>query len=105
MTLQIDAQDNGTDYTIKISGEADYTSSPKLRHAIRKAPIRENGTLSVDLSNLNYIDSSGLAALVEGRCQCADNGVRFVLLSPSPSVVKVLEAVRLDSVFDIRSAM
>ena len=86
---------------IKAVGEVDLYSSPDLREIVTKGGDASQ-TVVVDLSDVAYMDSSGVATLVEGFRVAEDNKGKFVLLAPSPSVLKVLQLSRLDSVFDIR---
>ena len=54
------------------------------------------------LSQVGYIDSSGIAALVEGFQNARGRGQPFELAAVSPSVLAVLKLARLDRVFPIR---
>jgi len=60
------------------------------------------GGLVVHLSEVTYIDSSGVATLVEGLRSARRHGTGFALMAPSPAVMQVLELARLDSVFEVR---
>lgn len=101
MGLKIEQKENGAKIRITVVGEVDLSTSPELRSAIiRAVPAAEAG-LEVDLGGVDYMDSSGVATLVEGFKSARENSKTFVLLRPSPSVMKVLELSRLDSVFDI----
>lgn len=90
---------------IAAAGEVDLSSSPQLREAILKSVPNAGGTLAVDLSGVSYMDSSGVATLVEGLKSIGAKKAAFCLLAPSGSVLKVLQLSRLDSVFDIRDAL
>jgi anti-sigma B factor antagonist len=102
MGLTIDEQQTPEGPLIKVSGEVDLYSSPELRKVILKAIPSAKGDLAVDLSGVTYIDSSGVATLVEGLRSAHDKGSGFVLVTPSPAVMQVLELARLDSVFEVR---
>jgi anti-sigma B factor antagonist len=62
--------------------------------ALDAAPV-----VGVDLSAVSYIDSSGIAALVEGFQNARTRGRRFALVAVSDAVRAVLELARLDRVF------
>ena len=85
----------------KVQGEVDLYSSPELRNAVLKAVGKAEHGLALDLSEVPYMDSSGVATLVEGLKACKSKKKSFALLSPSQSVMKVLQLARLDTVFDI----
>ena len=55
----------------------------------------------VDLSEVSYIDSSGIAALVEGLQNAKSKGRKFALVAVSKAVMAVLQLARLDRVFAI----
>ena len=65
--------------------------------ALTRAP-----RVAVDLSAVSYIDSSGIAALVEGFQNARGKGQPFELVSVSAPVLAVLKLARLDRVFQIR---
>lgn len=104
MALELSVSEGDGRATVSAKGEVDLSSAPQLRDAILKAAKTVKGELAVDLSGVQYMDSSGVATLVEGLKASRDPGRTFVLLSPSPQVMKVLQLSRLDAVFTIRGA-
>ena len=59
------------------------------------------GEVGVELSEVSYIDSSGIAALVEGLQNAKSKGKQFGLVAVSNAVMAVLQLARLDRVFTI----
>jgi anti-sigma B factor antagonist len=102
MGLTIDKEQSPDGSLIRVVGEVDLYSSPELRKAILKAVPSAEGGLAIDLAGVTYIDSSGVATLVEGLRSAREHGTGFALVSPSPAVMQVLELARLDSVFEVR---
>lgn len=96
-----EAEDNGT-IILSVSGDVDLYSSPELREVLQKGIARSQQALGVDLSKVPYMDSSGVATLVEGRRSADGRKISFALIQPSPSVMKVLQLSKLDSYFEIR---
>jgi len=84
---------------LKLDGEVDMSWSGRVRDAILEA--LETDSVGVDLSAVSYIDSSGIAALVEGLQTARDGERRFVLIGTSAPVLAVLELARLDRVFTL----
>lgn len=84
---------------IKLGGEVDLSWSGRVRDAILAA--LDGASVGVDLGQVSYIDSSGIAALVEGLQTARDSGRRFVLVATSAPVLAVLELARLDRVFTL----
>lgn len=85
---------------VRVSGEVDMSWSQDLRKEILDA-LSKAPAVGVDLSGVSYMDSSGIAALVEGFQQSRASKKRFALIAPSDSVRSVLELARLDRVFPI----
>ena len=102
MGLTIEKSQSSDGSLIRVEGEVDLYSSPELRKAILKAVPSAQGRLAIDLEGVTYIDSSGVATLVEGLRSAREHGTGFSLVAPSPAVMQVLELARLDSVFEVR---
>ena len=88
-------------YTIiAMAGEVDLSCSPDARNSIL-AVLKENQNLLVDLANVSYIDSSGIASLVEGFQTAKKQSLKFGLVGVSDAAMSVLKLARLDQVFPI----
>ena len=85
-----------------ISGDIDLANSPEVRKALLRE-VRENRTPRVvmNLSKVRYIDSSGVASLVEGLKASRDLGLRFILFGLSNSAREVLQLSRLIKIFEV----
>ncbi|HNR30151.1 MAG TPA: STAS domain-containing protein [Candidatus Hydrogenedentes bacterium] len=105
MALELLSVEQDGQWVIRAKGEVDLYASPDLRAAILKAVSDPRGGVAVDLSQVEYMDSSGVATLVEGLKSAGQRKVSFSLLAPSQAVMKVLQLSRLDSVFDIRESL
>lgn len=83
------------------SGDVDLYSSPRLRDALMAA-IKANGpSVLVNMSGVAYIDSSGIATLVEGLQLSQQTKTPFGLFGLRHNARSVLELARLDKVFTI----
>jgi anti-sigma B factor antagonist len=89
---------------LQVSGEVDLSWSPKLRKAVLDA-LAKDQPMAIDLSRVEYIDSSGIAALVEGFQNARGKKQSFGLLRISKPVLSVLKLARLDRVFVIWDAL
>jgi len=93
------------DYSvISLSGEIDLNESPNVRKQILDL-IKKNSNLLIDLSTVEYIDSSGVASLVEGLQTSRTLKLNFALLGVSESAMQVLQLARLDTVFTIYNSL
>jgi anti-sigma B factor antagonist len=83
---------------VAFSGEIDLESSPAAREILLKC-FDSTSKVIVDLSEVSYIDSSGVASLVEALQAAKKNGSQFSLAAASEPTRRVLELARLDKVF------
>lgn len=86
---------------LTLSGEIDLHGSPDLRARLHEIAGRKTPALAVDFSDVTYIDSSGLATLVEYVREAKPHGGRIALFSLQPRVRMVFELVRLNELFPI----
>ena len=85
-----------------VSGDIDLATSPELRKALlREVKELRMPRVVVNLQAVRYIDSSGVASLVEGLKASRDVGSRFVLCGLNTRVVEVLRLSKLRSIFEV----
>ena len=87
---------------VTLTGEVDLHYSPEARKQIL-TQLNNNYHVLVDLSGVEYIDSSGIASLVEGFQLARSQQLEFGLVGVSEAARQVLELARLDKVFQIKS--
>lgn len=85
---------------VALSGDVDLQSSPAVRHELLACFDTHNKVI-VDLAGVTYIDSSGVASLVEAFQLARKKGGTFALVCVSTAVMRVLSLARLDRVFTI----
>ena len=87
---------------LDISGDIDLAHSSEVRRVVL-VEFREKRTPKVllNLLEVNYIDSSGVASLVEGLKASRDVGSRMILFGLSPIAHEVLQLSRLLTIFEI----
>lgn len=86
--------------TIVLHGEIDMANAGELRAAIAEADWMDGEPVDVDLSDLRFIDSSGVGALL----LATERGSRLILRAPTPPVRRLLEVLSLDSAAGIEIA-
>jgi anti-sigma B factor antagonist len=93
---------------IALDGEIDLETAPAVRKALLDH-LKKGKNLLIDLAQVSYIDSSGIASLVEGLQMARKQGHDLALVAVSQRAHRVLELARLDKVFtlhaDIASAL
>jgi anti-sigma B factor antagonist len=88
---------------ISIQGRITVDNSGDMRRALCNALRAKPRTLTVDLSSVDYIDSSGFATLLEAMRNARKQNARLVLRGVQGQTRYFLEITRLDQLFDIES--
>jgi anti-sigma B factor antagonist len=83
------------------SGDVDLSRSPALRSVLREAQVKKPPRVVIDLSLVDYMDSSGVATLVEAYQIARRNNTKMVLCGLRDRVRSIFEIARLDTVFTI----
>lgn len=99
LTIRSQTRDGAT--IVAPVGDVDLTASPVLRAELKKIQTGRPGKLVVDLAEVPYMDSSGVATLVEAMQISRKNGTRLVLCGMQSKVKSIFEIARLDTVFTI----
>ena len=86
---------------ICLEGEIDCTHSNALSELLSTTRESNPKNLILDLSQVGYIDSSGLGVLVTERMRWVKQGHEFRLCSPRPAVQTVLRTSHLDHLFNV----
>lgn len=89
---------------ISPAGEIDMHTSPELRKEIMSFVGQRITPLIVDLKNVTYIDSSGIATFVEGLKGTMSYGGRLKLLGLAPQIREIFSFSKLDKVFEIHAS-
>ncbi len=87
---------------VSVFGEIDAYTAPKVRVGLRGA-INDPETrhLHIDLSDVSFLDSSGIDALVRCRAEAGSRGIQVVVINPQPHPRKVLDMLGLIDFFGI----
>ncbi len=88
---------------LRPSGDIDLSRSSSLRQAIADVNRSQPARLIIDLTEVGYMDSSGVATLVEALQLARRHGTRLDLCGLQPRVHSIFEIARLDGVFSIHS--
>ena len=100
--MQISSREVEKTTIFDVSGDIDLANSPAVRKALLRE-VREKRTPRVvmNLTKVRYIDSSGVASLVEGLKASRDVGSRFILFGLSTTAREVLQLSRLLRIFEV----
>ena len=81
--------------------ELNATNAGSFRDQIRAALVEARNNIDIDLSQVQFVDSAGLGALVALRKTAAERNGKVRLINPAAHVQQVLELTRLHRVFEI----
>ncbi|MEK6711120.1 MAG: STAS domain-containing protein [Nitrospinota bacterium] len=99
--MQIETKAIGKATLVQVSGEVDMSNSPQVRDILIGLTQKRVPAILVDLGGVTYMDSSGIATLVEGLQEAMGYGGKFRLAALSPKVRQVFDLARLTDVFEI----
>ncbi|MGN6257019.1 MAG: STAS domain-containing protein [Solirubrobacterales bacterium] len=85
-------------WTISVRGELDLSTAPELEGPLNEALESNEGSLLIDLSQCEFIDSTGIALIVRAwqRLDSGENGRALVICSQNDQVRRVLEITGLE---------
>ncbi len=89
LTIRNDAGPDGT-ARLHVSGELDAHSAPEFAEAFEPA-VAGGAAVEVDLTDVSFIDSSGLAALIAARQRALDLGGSLVVTAASHAAMRLFE--------------
>lgn len=98
--MKLTVRQRGQATILDVDGQITFESTPALREKLLES-LKEKSTLLVNLSRVAYMDSSGIATLVEGLKAAQGQKASFGLFGLNKNTRNVLELVRLDKVFKI----
>jgi anti-sigma B factor antagonist len=89
---------------VALRGALDVADAVSVAAALAAVAARERDII-IDLAGLEFIDSSGVAALVRGRRQARDAGGELLLAAPQQQVLRILTLTRLIDVFPVHATV
>jgi anti-sigma B factor antagonist len=104
MKLEMSTQNGAAGRTVVVRGDVDMDSSPELRDEIKRS-LKGAPALRLDLKGVSYMDSSGIAVLIQALRWANQQKTPFKLVDPSPQVKGVIELSQLHTVFDIETSV
>ena len=99
MALKLQTRSTENIRIIDCSGDVDLYSSTDLRDTLLNEMRSGVPSILINMTNVAYIDSSGIATLVEGLQLSRQTKTRFGLFGLKPNARSVLQLARLDKVF------
>ena len=86
---------------LNVSGRIDVTNSSDLKHKLGQIASQQSTQVIVNLSHVSFMDSSGLAVLIQGMKRCREYGGDLLLCNLPKPVHMIFELTRLDKAVQI----
>jgi len=102
--MNVATHDLNGSVVVVLGGEVDLQHSPRLRKVLMELMALRRAVV-VDMAAVAYIDSSGIASLVEAYQTARRQAGRFTLAAVSAPAMRVLRLARLDQVFAIADSV
>jgi anti-sigma B factor antagonist len=99
--MDIEFRDIGEHKVIQVGGEVDLYNVSELKRALFSITDGRYRSVIVDMKNINYMDSSGIGAMVAGQKKMRAHNGKFALMSPTEDVLNILKLATLDKFFRI----
>lgn len=103
--LDIRVEDTSDCLVVKLAGEVDVAAAPRLRETLLRLLHRTDLAVVIDLSELDFIDSTGLSALIAGARRATALGRDYALAAPRPRIKRVFDVTGLDHVIPIHDVI
>ncbi len=101
MDFELGARRLGERTVITVAGDLDVLTAPRLRDQLVDVIDGGGRHILVDLTSCEFIDSSGLSALVTALKRVRSTGGDLGLVCPPGNVRRIIELVALDQVFNL----
>ena len=99
--LSVSRSADGDIPVVAVSGEVDVYSAPALKEGLAELMQTGASSVVVDLSDVGFLDSTGLGALVEARAATTEAGGSLPLVCSHERILKLFTITGLDGVFSI----
>jgi len=101
MSMMVKREELGRDLLLVVEGSVDIASSPELRGELRVAVEAKRPRIIVDMGGVTFVDSSGLATLIEALQGTKRYDGKLRLCCLTPAVLGVFQLANLDNIFSI----
>jgi anti-anti-sigma factor len=100
-TFDVTADDRGDSVHLRLSGELDISTAPKVEDELARVEPNRPETIVLDLSNLAFMDSTGLRLLIAADTRARQQGRRLLIVKGPEAVQRVFRITRLEERLEI----
>lgn len=99
--LEITTEEGEGHTRVALVGELDIASAPEFEEAMEKVEAGAPAVLLLDLRKVEFIDSTGLRAVIAADERARSGGRRLVIVRGTPAVERVFSVTQLDQRLEI----
>jgi len=103
LTVESAERDGWT--VLSLKGDLDVYTAPRLKEAIAESVDRGGKLVAVDLSEVRFLDSTGLAVIVGGMKRVKENDGSLVLVAPNDQIRRILTITDLIKILQVRDSI
>jgi len=96
----VSEQDGGTSY-MRLEGEFDLACKEIFRERLLEVTAERPAGVIVDLSGLEFLDSSGLRMIVDAEVMCRDSGIEYGVIAGSGQARRVFDLTGMDDILPV----
>ncbi len=104
-SLEVQVEHRGDIAIVAPQGEIAYTEATVFRNAMKKVTEVKPARIVVDLGRVDYMNTPGLAVLVEALQSARKSKTRLVLCNINPKVKAIFQIARLNTVFEMTETL
>ena len=105
MDLDVKTRRQGQATILTLGGEIDVYTAPKLREAILRLVDEGATNIVVDMSSVDFLDSTGLGVLVEGLKRVKTRDGNLTIVVTQEKILKIFDITGLNKVFPIHDSI
>ena len=103
--MAVKTEQKGNLTVCHVEGEIDINTAPDIKKMFDKLITKKEPKIVINLAKVTYVDSSGLATLVEILKNMRSYGGKMKLSNMSPKIKSLFEITKLEKLFDIASSV
>lgn len=105
MDFRLEVAERETWVVVTVAGEVDVATAPRFREMLIGQIADGSHRVVVDMTWVDFIDSTGLGVLIGGLKRIRSHGGELRLVIDDPRVLKVFDITGLDQIFDIHPSL
>ena len=105
MDLEVDTTEQGGRSVVSLRGEIDVYTAPRLRQALIDLVEQGSKDILVDMSRVDFLDSTGLGVLVGGLKRVKANDGSLEIVATSDRILKIFDITGLSKVFPMHTSV